>query len=100
MRNMELERIIAVAIRDPATGAVRSAPGAIHADLMKEVAPNTLIEEGHVTSRGRFVNRDEAARLNKPVLMKPNRRQRYVPSLPPYIGRKRHGGLPRLHVYR
>ncbi len=67
MWDMELERIAAVAIRDPATGAVWSAPGAIHADLMKAVAPNTLIEEGHMTSRGRFVNRDEAARLIKEI---------------------------------
>jgi len=65
---MELERITAVAIRDPATGAVRSAPGAIHADLIAALpSTRTMIEEGHVTSRGRFVNRDEAARLNKEI---------------------------------
>jgi hypothetical protein len=63
----ELEHTTAVAIRDPATGAVWSAPGAIHADLMKAVAPNTSIEEGFTTSRGRFVNRDVAARLNKEI---------------------------------
>jgi hypothetical protein len=61
-----LERIIGVAVRDP-TGRVWSRPGAIHADLMKVVAPDTLIEEGFTTSRGRFVNRDEAARLNKEI---------------------------------
>jgi hypothetical protein len=44
-----LSASLAVAIRDPATGIVWSAPGAIHADLMKEVAPNTLIDEGFTT---------------------------------------------------
>ncbi len=67
MWDMEIERVTAVAIRDLATGAVRAAPGAIHADLLKEVAPSTLIEEGFTTSRGRFVNRDEAVRLNKAI---------------------------------
>jgi hypothetical protein len=64
---MEIERITAVAIRDPATGIVWSAPGAIHADLMRGNAPNTSTEEGFTTSRGRFVNRDEATRLNRKI---------------------------------
>ncbi len=65
--HQELELISAAAIRDPATGIVWSDPGGIHADLMRGVAPNTSIEEGFTTSRGRFVNRDEAARLNKEI---------------------------------
>jgi hypothetical protein len=50
-----LERIIGVAVRDPA-GRVWSRPGAIHADLPAGTA-------GWMTSSGRFVTRAEAERI-------------------------------------
>ena len=50
-----LERIIGVAVRDPA-GRVWSRPGAIHGDLPAGTA-------GWITSSGRFVTRAEAERI-------------------------------------